>query len=134
MQRAIVKFPSNDARAAPVRHDQIKRKIFNKKFSVVFKRLPVKRVQNCVTRAVSGSAGALHGGAFAKFCGVAPKGALINFTLFRARKGHAVMLKFIDRFGSFACQIFHSVCIAQPVRAFDGVIHVPLPIVGTHIG
>ena len=44
------------------------------------------------------------------------------------------MFQFINRLGCFARKVFHCVGITQPVRALDRVIHVPLPVVRTHVG
>ena len=43
------------------------------------------------------------------------------------------MLQLIDRLGRLAGKVFHRVRIAQPVRPFDGVIHVPLPVIRSHV-
>ena len=43
------------------------------------------------------------------------------------------MLQLIDRRRRLARQVFHGVGIAQPVRPLDGVIHVPLPVIRTHV-
>ena len=86
-----------------------------------------------MTGAVGGSAGALHGRAFAEFGCVATEGALVNLAFFGARERHAIVVKLVDRFGRFTGEVFHRVRVAQPVRAFDGVVHVPLPAVGPHV-
>ena len=83
--------------------------------------------------AVGGSAGALGWRAFAKFGGHAAEGALVDLARFRARKWYAVMLKLVDGLGSFAAEIFNGVLVAEPVGPLDRVIHVPAPVVGTHI-
>jgi hypothetical protein len=43
------------------------------------------------------------------------------------------MLQFDNRRDGFAAHIFDGVLIAQPVRALDGVVHVPAPVVLAHV-
>ena len=135
MHRTVIKLPANDTLALPVfGHDQIDREIFDIEFGVVLQRLAVKRVQDRVACAVRGGASALHSWAFAKLCCVAAEGTLINLALFCARKRNAIVLKLIDRLGRFASEIFHRICVTKPVRAFDRVIHMPLPVIRAHVG
>ena len=82
---------------------------------------------------VGGRTGALGRRALAEVGGHAAEGALIDAAVLGAREGHAVMLELVDRLGRLAAEIFDGVLIAQPVRALDGVEHVPAPIIGTHI-
>ena len=135
MQRAVIKFPSQNALAlAIVRHDQIGCEILDIEFRVILERLAIKRVQHGMARAVSRRAGALNGRAFAKLGCVPAKGTLVNLALFGARERHAVMLKLINRLGGLTGEIFHRIRITEPVRPFHGVIHMPLPVIGAHIG
>ena len=129
---AVLHAHGRHANAAVFVHNQIKREIFDKKLSIVAQRLTIQRVQNGVAGAVGRRAGAL-GNAFAEIRRHAAKGTLINFAFLRARKRHAEMLQFVNGFGRIAAQIFNGVLVAQPVRAFDGVIHVPAPVIITHI-
>ena len=82
---------------------------------------------------VGGGTGALHGGAFAKLGGVAAKRALVDLAFFGAAERHAVMLQLVHRLGGFTRKVFHRVGVTQPVRALDGVVHVPLPVVRAHV-
>ena len=133
MDRAIVQLPADDARAGPIGDDEIEREVFDEEFRVVLQALAVKRVQNGVAGAVGRRTGALHRRAFAVFGGVAAEGALVNLALFGAAERHAVMVQLINRLWRLPREVFHRVGVAQPVRTLDGVIHVPLPAVGTHI-
>ena len=134
MHGAVVEFPAEHTLAdTVVRHDQVDGEIFDKEFRALLQRLAIKRVQDRVAGPVSGGAGTLHGRAFAEFRGVAAEGTLIDLALFGAREGHAVMLKLVNRLGRFAGEVFHRIGIAQPVRALDRVIHMPLPVVGAHV-
>ncbi len=135
MHGAIIKLPAQDPLTdAIIGHYEIKGEIFDIEFCVVLQRLAVKRVQDCMAGAVGGGASTLHRRAFAKLSGVAAKGTLVYFAFLCTRKRHAVVFQLINRLGRFAGQIFHCIGIAQPVRAFDRVIHMPLPMVRAHVG
>ncbi len=133
VNRAVIHFKRHQANAATFfAHDQIKCEIFDKELGLRAQRLSIKRVQNRVARAVSRSASTLRG-AFAEFgCHTAER-TLINLSFFRAREGHAPMLKLIDGFRRVTAEIFNRVLVAQPVGALHGVIHVPAPIIAAHI-
>ena len=95
-------------------------------------RLSVERVQDGVAGAVGGGAGAL-GDPLAEIGRHAAEWTLIDLAGFGARERHAPMVQFVNRGGSVAAQIFDRVLVAEPVRTLDGVVHVPAPIVGTHV-
>ena len=96
-------------------------------------RLPVQCVQHGVAGAVCRRAGALSGRALAEIGRHASKGPLIDFAIFGARKRHAVVLKLINSIRGVTAEIFDGVLVAEPVGAFDGVVHMPTPIVGAHV-
>src|SRR5690606_27091779 len=50
-----------------------------------------------------------------------------------AAEGDTGMLQLVDGGRRLATQIFDRVLIAEPVGALDGVVHVPGPVVRTHI-
>ena len=101
MKRAVIQFPSCDPAADTVFHNQVEREIFDKKFSLITKRLAIKRMEHGMTCAVGRRAGALDWRPLAHFCGVAAERTLVNLTLFITRERHAPMLKFVNRFGGF---------------------------------
>ena len=134
MHGAIIKLPAYHPLADPiVRHHQVNGEIFNVEFCVILQRLAVKRVQNRVPCSVGSGTGALHRRAFAKFRCVATKGTLVNFARLSARERYAVMLQLINRLRRLTSEVFHGICVAQPIRAFDRIIHMPLPAVWAHI-
>ncbi len=134
MHRAIVELPGHDALAlAVLGHDEVERKILDEEFGVFLQALAVERVQHGVAGAVGGGADPLHRHALPVFGGMAAERALIDLALFGARKRHTVVFQFIDRLWRFAGDIFHRVHVAEPVRTLDGVEHVPLPAVGSHV-
>ncbi len=81
---------------------------------------------------VSGSTGALDL-ALAKIFRHPAKCALINLAVVGSRKGHPPMLKLINRLRGIFTKILDRILIAQPVRPFDGVIHMPAPVIFAHI-
>ena len=115
-------------------HDQVEREILDEELRVVPQRLAVERVQDGVAGAVGGSAGALHRRAVAEIRHVAAERPLVDLAGLGAREGHAVVLELVDGGRRLAHHVFHGVDVAQPVRALDGVVEVPLPIVRPHIG
>ena len=134
VHRSVVQLPRDDALADAVfGHDEVKREILDIEFRVVLQRLSVERVQNGVTGAVGGGAGALHRRAVAKFRHMAAERALIDLAFFGAGERHAVMVKLIDRLRRLAGEVFHRVRIAEPVGALHRVIKVPLPVVRSHV-
>eukprot|EP00043_Microstomoeca_roanoka_P027452 m.14606 g.14606 ORF g.14606 m.14606 type:complete len:550 (+) comp7649_c2_seq1:323-1972(+) len=134
VQRAVIQFPRENAGAFAVfRHQQVDGEILDVELRFLFQRAAIKRVQDRMARPVRRGAGALHGRAFAELGRVAAERALIDLAFFGAREGHAVMFQLIDRIGGRAGEVFHGIRVAQPVRPLDGVVHVPLPVVGAHV-
>ena len=91
-----------------------------------------ERPRRCQHRALVAQASALRN-AFAEIGRHAAKRALVNLAFISARKRHAKMLKLINSFRRIAAQIFNRILVAQPVRAFDRVIHMPAPVIIAHI-
>ena len=134
VQRAVVELPGDDALALAVfAHDQVEGKVLDEELRVVLDRLAIERVEDRVAGTVGRGAGALHRRAIAEFGHMTAERALINLAILSAAEGNAVVLKFVDGGRRFTRQIFHGVVVAQPVRTFDGVIHVPLPRVRAHV-
>ena len=71
--------------------------------------------------------------AFAELGGHAAEGALVDLAFLGARERHAVMLELDDRRACLAAHVLDRVLVAQPVRALDGVVHVPAPVVLAHV-
>ncbi len=51
----------------------------------------------------------------------------------RARERHAVVLQLDHRSGRFLAHELDRVLVAEPVRTFHGVVHVPAPVVVAHV-
>ena len=133
VDRAVVHLQADEAAHSPFGvADQVDGEILDEELALGLQRLAVERVQHRVAGAVGGGAGAL-GRALAEFRRHAAERALINLALVGARERHAPMIEFVDGRGRVAAEIFDRVLIAEPVRALDGVVHVPAPIVGPHV-
>src|SRR3546814_19551674 len=63
----------------------------------------------------------------------AAEGALLDLALFSPAERNARMLQFINSSRRFTAEIFDCVLITKPVRPLHGVIHVPGPVIGSHI-
>ena len=83
--------------------------------------------------AVGGGAGALSRRPLPHVLGHSAERALVDLALRGAAERKAGMLELDDRSGSLAAQIFDRVLVAEPVGAFDGVVHVPGPVVRAHV-
>ncbi len=122
----------DDAAADAVLHDEVDREELDVELGFVLERLLIERVQHRVARAVRGRAGAL-GGALAEVRRHAAEGPLVDAPFLRARERHAVMLELDDRGRGLLAQVLDRVLVAEPVRALDGVVHVPAPVVLAHV-
>src|SRR5262249_14191661 len=65
--------------------------------------------------------------------GHAAERPLVDLALLSAREGQAIVLKLVDGGGRLAAEILDRVLVAEPVGAFDRVVHVPAPVVLAHI-
>ena len=134
VERPVLERPGEDALARPVvAHDEVEGEILDEELRIVAQRLPVERVQDRMARAVGGGAGALHRRPVAELGHVPAERALVDLAGLGARERHAVMLELVDGGRRVARQVLHRVVVAQPVRPLDGVVHMPLPVVGAHV-
>src|SRR5580693_40447 len=134
VQAAVFEVPRHDpAAGALLVHDQVERKILDKKFRIVAYALLIQRVNERVTGAVGSGAGAPRRIALAVFHHVPAKRPLIDPPVFGAGERHAEMLELDHRGDRIAAHVLDRILIAEPVRTFDGVIHVPAPVVRADI-
>jgi hypothetical protein len=61
------------------------------------------------------------------------KWSLIDRAVLITIKWHPKMLKFNDAFRRFSTHKLDRVLISQPIRALNGVVHVPMPTILAHI-
>ncbi len=103
-----------------------------KKFASCFKRLLIQGVQHGMAGAVRRGAGSLRD-ALAEVRGHSAERPLIDAPILGARERHAVVLEFDDRGRRLLAHELDGVLVAEPIRALDGVVHVPAPIIGAHV-
>ena len=132
VHRAVVELPGGDAPADAVVHDQVEGEIFDEELDRLAQRLAVHGVQHGVAGAVGRGAGALDRG-LAVVTGHAAERPLIDLAFRGAREGHAPMFELIDGRRGVAHEILDGVLVAEPVGTLDGVVHVPAPVVLTHV-
>jgi len=134
MDRSVFEAHGDDTAAGAVLiHHQIEREIFNEEFRRIAQRLAVKRVQHRMAGAVGRRAGALSGRAFTEVGRHASERALIDLAILGTRERYAVVLEFVNRGGRVAAEIFDRILITEPVGPFDRIVHVPAPVVRSHV-
>ena len=101
---------------------------FVEEHGAFFDVLLVERLQDHVAGAVFGVAAALDGG-LAKLAGVAAELALGDLAFLGARKRQAHVLKLVDRLDHVFGKNLGGVLVGQVIAPFDGVVHVPFPVV-----
>ena len=132
MQATRCQVDRDDTPACAIFHYQINGKILNEKLGIVFEGLLIQRMQHRVACAISCRTGALCS-AFAKVGRHAPKRALVYLAILRTGKRHTVVLQLDDGCGRFLAHVLDRILVAEPVGALDGVVHVPAPVVLTHV-
>ena len=130
---AVFQVPGDHpAAGAFLVHDQVEGEVFDEELHVVLQRLLIQRVQDGVAGAVGGGAGA-HRRRLAVILHVAAERALVDAAVLGAAERHAVVFQLVNRRDGRAAHVFDGVLIAQPVRPFHGVVHVPAPVVLAHV-
>ena len=132
VQRPLGEVERQHAAAHAVLHDEVDREVLDEEGGGVADRLLVERVQHRMPGAVGRRAGALRD-ALAVVGGHTAEGALVDAASVGARERHAVMLQLDDRGRCLLAHELDGVLVAQPVRPLDGVVHVPAPVVLTHV-
>ena len=134
VDRAVIQTHRHHADASlhpvDIGHDQIECKIFDEEVRGILQALLVQRVKHGVASAVGCGASTLHRRAIAHVLHVPAERPLVDRAIGIAAERNACVLQFVNRLRGFAHEIFDCVLIAQPIRPLDGVIHVPLPVIG----
>src|SRR5690606_5547602 len=112
--------------------DQVQPQPFYKKLGISSDVSLVQCMQHGVTGTVRNCTGAT--GLFtAKISRLSAKRTLIDFSILQSVKWHPEMLQLIYHFGSLATHEFDRILIPEVIRTLDGIIHVPVPIILSHI-
>mmetsp|Transcript_27816 Transcript_27816/g.68381 ORF Transcript_27816/g.68381 Transcript_27816/m.68381 type:complete len:665 (+) Transcript_27816:128-2122(+) len=130
---AVLHAQRHDAHALALVHDEVQRKVLHKELRVVLERLPVQRVQHGVPRAVRRARAPVRLPALAEVQRLPAERALVDLAVVRAREGQPVVLQLDHRLGGLAAHVLDGVLVPQPVRALDGVVRVPAPVVLAHV-
>src|ERR1700737_2555089 len=95
--------------------------------------LAVEGVQEGVSCTVCDSGTTICLASFAVFKGLSTKCTLIYFALICSTKGHAEMFQFDDCAGSFPAHVMNGILVAKPITPLDRIVHMPAPIIFSHI-
>ena len=112
--------------------DQVQRHPFDKELGVRTHVALIQGVQQRVTGTVCCRASAWYG-FFTIVRGVTAKRTLINRAIWVTVKWHTEMFELVHVVGRLTAHKFNRVLIAQPVRTFDRVVKVVVPVVFGHI-
>ena len=104
-----------------------------KELGGVAERLLVQRVQDRMAGPVRRGTRALRRRPVAEFGRHAAERALVDPPVGNPGEGHAVVLEFDDGVRGLAAHVRDRILIAEPVRPLDGVVHVPAPVIRTHV-
>ena len=133
MDRAVLEVEGSDTDTLAILHNQIKRKELDEVRGVVAQRLAVKRMKHGVACAVGSGGTAVRLSTLAIMERLATECTLVDLAFLRTRKGQAVVLQLQHRVRRLTAHIVDGVLVTQPVRALDGVVHVPAPVILRHV-
>ena len=132
VNRTVLKKKRDQASAAAfIVKDEVECEIFHEEPCTAAHRLPIERVQHGVTSAVCRCTASPDGWSFAVIGIVTAKRTLIDLGVIGTGERHAVVLQLVDRFGCVPTQVLDCILVSEPVGAFDGVVHMPTPVVGS---
>jgi hypothetical protein len=114
-------------------HDQVKGEVLDKVSGIKGERASVERMQHGVSRTIRRRRTAIGLSAFAEMERLSTKGALIDLAIVRSRKGQTKGFQLQNRRGCFPTHVMNGVLVAEPITTFDGIVHMPAPIVFRHI-
>ena len=95
-------------------------------------RFAIQRMQHSVASPIRGSTGPLRN-SFTIVCSHPTEWSLVYFTVFSSTEWQSKMFKFVNCLRCFFTQVLDCILITKPIGTFDCVIHVPFPIILTHI-
>ena len=112
--------------------NQILRCPFHKELRIGTDVLLVQSMQHRMTGTVGNRASTFYC-TFTVFSSMTAERTLINFAAFYAIKRHTHVFQLNHRFRCGSTHKLNRILIAQPVRTFHGIVHVPVPTVLLHI-
>ena len=132
MQTAFREIERDQALAHTVLHDQIDRKVLDEKLRVVLQRLLIEGVQHRVAGSVRRRARPLSD-PFSIACGHTTERTLVYSSILRPRERHPVVLELDYRSHSLTAHVFDGVLVPEPIGTLDSIVHVPFPMIFSHI-
>lgn len=133
MQRPILEVEGDNAPTRTVIHEKIESEVLDEVVAIVFKRLSVQGVEEGVAGAVGDAAAPMRLPALSEVQRLSTEGALVDPSVFRSGKRHAVVFQLENGLGGLAGHVVYGILVAEPIGAFDGVVHVPFPVVVFHV-
>ena len=112
--------------------DQVQCHPFHKELGMGTNVLLVQSVQHGMTCTVGHSTSAFNR-AFTMLSSMTTEWTLVDFAAFYAVKRHTHVFQFDNGFRCCTGHEFDGILVAQPVRTFNGIVHVPIPTVFLHI-
>ncbi len=113
--------------------NQIERQPLDEEMRALLDVTLIQRVQHRMPGAVCRRARAAHRFALAELRQMPAEGALIKRAVGVAVERHAEVFEFVHDLRRHAAHELNGVLIAQVVRTFNGIEHVPMPVVLLHI-
>lgn len=133
MQGSVLLVVGNDTDTGAVLHEQVHGEVLNKEVSVVSERLSVKRVQHGVAGSVGNGTGSVGLASLTVVLGLTTEGSLVDSALVVSREGNTVVFQLDNGLGGLLGHVVDGVLVSEPIGTLDGVIHVPLPVIGVHV-
>mmetsp|Transcript_4714 Transcript_4714/g.11881 ORF Transcript_4714/g.11881 Transcript_4714/m.11881 type:complete len:335 (-) Transcript_4714:384-1388(-) len=134
MQRSVlhVQGHSSDALSI-VRHEQVHGEVFDEVRGVECEGAAVQGVEHGMSGPVGGGAAPVRLPSLPEIQALSSERSLVNLPLLRPAEGQAEFLQFQHGLRGLATHVVDGVLIAEPIGSLDGVVHVPSPIVRSHV-
>lgn len=133
MNRSILQVHCDHSLAFTILHYQIHRKVLHKVMAIVVQRFTVQRVQQRMPSPVGHRTASMRLATLSVIVALATERPLIDLALLGARERHSVVLQLNDGLRRLTRHIVNGVLVTQPIGSLDGVVAMPLPVVGLHV-
>ena len=134
MDGAVLHVEGGDAGALSiVGHDEVEGEVLDEVGGVKGQRAAIQGVKHGMTGAVGGTGAAMGLAALAVVEGLSTKGTLVDLAVLGTAERETELLQFQNGRGGLPAHVVDGILIAEPIRALDGVVHVPSPVVLGHV-
>mmetsp|Transcript_12149 Transcript_12149/g.21809 ORF Transcript_12149/g.21809 Transcript_12149/m.21809 type:complete len:278 (+) Transcript_12149:1023-1856(+) len=116
-----------------VRHEQIHGEVLDEVSGIKCQTAAIQRMKHGVPRTVRRTRASMGLSTLSKIQTLSPECSLINLPLLRPRERQAELLQLQHRLGRLPTHVVNGILIAQPIASLYGVVHVPSPIVRSHV-